>query len=832
MKKVAKYPEKVTLPALAIRDVIVFPFTRSPIFMGRDKSIKAAELSRGDYESRILLITQKDARVDNPEQKDLYEVATLANLEQLLRLPDGTVKALVYGLERYRVLKVFEENGSLFAECERVAPPVLSDKEKALYVRALREVWKTAADLDRTQMEVFTKYGDVEDLDNMIGIVASAAKFSTQEKAEVLMELGWGRRIERISELLEREVQLRDIQQRIDNRVKRQMEKNQREYYLNEQIKAIRRELGDDNPEGETNEFTEWEEKIRKAKLPSEVEKAARQELKRLRQMPPMSSEAAVVRSYLDNLLEIPWTKSSRVSTDLKKARQILDEDHAGLDKIKDRILEYLAVQKRVGKMKAPILCLVGAPGVGKTSLGESIARATGRKYVRMALGGVHDESEIRGHRRTYVGSMPGQIIKAMIRAGVRNPLFLLDEIDKLGHDYRGDPAAALLEVLDPEQNNTFQDHYIELNYDLSDVMFVATSNSYNIPGPLLDRMEVISLSGYTEEEKLNIARKHLIPKQLRLNGLVEGEVEITDDAIRGIVRYYTREAGVRGLERSIGSILRKVVLARETGDGAEDKPKTRTSRRMKRSEPVQLTRVEEKDLHTYLGIPRFTVEFAEKEPRVGVVNGLAWTEVGGDLLLIEAQVFPGKGNIQRTGSLGDVMKESVEAARSVVRARAEQFGIKSDVFYSTDLHVHYPDGATPKDGPSAGAATTTAIVSAMTGIAVRSDVAMTGEINLHGDVLPIGGLKEKVLAALRAGCKTVIIPEENRRDIEDIPEGARKALDIVPVKSIDDVLKLALVRMPEPLKESKKKEVKSESAAIVPPKKRTGTKRQPASVN
>lgn len=825
-------PTKVTLPALAIRDVIVFPYSRSPIFMGREKSIAAADLARDQYDSRIILVTQTNAKVDDPQQEDLYPVGTLARVEQLLRLPDGTVKALVYGMERYRIERIYEEKGSLFAECERLQVTEPSEKEKSLYLRALMEVWRAYAEMDRAQLEVYNKYKDVNDLEQVVGLVLSSAKFTTAEKAELLVEPSWAKRVERLTELFEREVQLRDIQQRIDSRVKRQMEKNQREYYLNEQIKAIKKELGEDGENGGADEFEELAQRIEKAKLPEAVATSLRQELKRLRQMPAMSSEATVVRSYLDTMLDIPWNNKSRISRDLKRAAEILDEDHSGLEKVKERILEYLAVQKRVGKVKSPILCLVGAPGVGKTSLGESIARATGRKYVRVALGGVHDESEIRGHRRTYVGSMPGQIIKGMIRAGVKNPLFLLDEIDKMGMDYRGDPASALLEVLDPEQNSTFQDHYVEQTYDLSDVMFVATSNSYNIPGPLLDRMEVISLSGYTEEEKLHIARHHLLPKQMKLTGLKENEVNITDEAILGMIRYYTREAGVRGLERSIGKVLRKIVLANEKGTTDSKGVKLR---RMKGT-GVKAVTVTEENLGTYLGVRRYTFEVAKKEPRVGVVNGLAWTEVGGDLLNIEAQIFPGKGNIQRTGSLGDVMKESVEAARSVVRSRAKELGIENDAFYSTDLHVHFPDGATPKDGPSAGAATTTAIISAMTGIPVRSDVAMTGEINLHGEVLQIGGLKEKLLAAVRAGCKVALIPEDNVRDLEEMPKTVTESLRIVPVKTIDEVLKEALVKMPDPLPEPKA-EAKAKTAkddklsAMVPPKK-TGTSKRKTSVN
>ena len=815
MAEDTKYPKALTVPVLAIRDVVVFPFTRAPIFMGREKSIKAADLARNDFDGQVMLITQRDPKVDDPTQEDLYNMGTLAQVEQLLRLPDGTVKALVNGRARYNIVRVFEERGSLFAECERLEMPAMSDQESALYCRLLRDAWKNVADLDRTQMEIFTKSEELTDPEQLVGIIAASSKLNTSEKAQILTARTCADMVETLTVFLEREVQWRDLQQRIDSRVKRQMEKNQREYYLNEQMKAIRKELGEDE-NGEASEFDQLERRILDAKLPEKVESMLRQELKRLKQMPPMSSEATVVRSYLDTMLDIPWSKKSRISKDLKKAAAILDEDHSGLEKVKERILEYLAVQKRVGKMKAPILCLVGAPGVGKTSLGESIARATGRQYVRVALGGVHDESEIRGHRRTYVGSMPGQIIKGMIRAGVKNPLFLLDEIDKMGMDYRGDPASALLEVLDPEQNSTFQDHYVEATYDLSEVMFVATSNSYNIPGPLLDRMEVISLSGYTEEEKLHIARKHLLPKQLRATGLNESEVNLTDEAILGIIRYYTREAGVRGLERSIGKILRKLVLK------SDKTPASKSSKATKaKAKAFVVTR---ENLHEFLGPEKFTIEFAKKEPRVGVVNGLAWTEVGGDLLQIGAQVFPGKGAIQRTGSLGDVMKESVEAARSVVRSRATEWGLENDRFYATDLHVHFPDGATPKDGPSAGAATTTAIISAMTGIAVKSDIAMTGEINLHGEVLQIGGLKEKLLAAVRAGCTTVLIPETNVRDLEELPQSAKDALRIVPVKTIDDVIKEALVKQPEPLKPAKKTRAKKEEV-MVPPKKTTRTK-------
>ena len=571
-------------------------------------------------------------------------------------------------------------------------------------------------------------------------------------------------------------------------RVKQQIEGNQRDYFINEQIKALRRELNRD--EEEQRESDEYLKKLDEEgkDFPEVVRERIQNEAKKLDQMPPSSSESAVVRSYLDTLFEVPWTKRTEISTDLKKAREVLDADHWGLEKVKERILEYLAVQRRVNMTKAPILCFVGAPGVGKTSLGRSIARATGREYVRMALGGVRDEAEIRGHRRTYVGAMPGRVIKSLIKAKVRNPLFLFDEIDKMQTDFRGDPASALLEVLDPEQNNTFEDHYVELPYDLSQVMFVATSNSYNIPAPLLDRMEVISLSGYTEDEKVHIAERHLIPKQMEANGVTDKEVRITEDAVRDIIRYYTREAGVRGLERSIGKILRKIVLKAETRGEGEDAPKRQT--------------VNAKNLHDFLGVRRFSITYAQKSPRVGIVNGLAWTEVGGDILTIEALQFPGKGAVQRTGSLGDVMKESVEAARSVVRSRAAKLGIRHEIFSTTDWHIHFPEGATPKDGPSAGGAITTAMVSALTGIPVRSDVAMTGEITLRGEVLEIGGLKEKLLAALRGGVKKVLIPADNLKDLEEIPENVRHALDIVAVHTIDEVLAHALVELPKPLTE------------------------------
>ena len=774
-------PDVLTVPALAVRDMAVFPHMMAPLFMGREKSIKAVEMAMEAPDSYVLLLTQKDPKTEDPRKQDLYPVGTLAKVTQLLRLPDGTVKALVEGRGRYAVSTLRTQDGTLKAVCNRVETVRGTDAEVKPYRSLLIESWKKYSGEDKAAAEMRLVIEEESDPERVLELICTQVSFSTADKMAVLAEANLLDAMNLVIGLLETEIEIKTIKTRIEGRVKRQMEKNQRNYYLNEQIKAIRKELGDAGEEA-PDDAAELEERVNQAKMPKEVDDQARQELRRLRQMPPMSSEAVVVRTYIETLLELPWAKKSRVSKNLEAAARILDEDHSGLEKVKERILEYLAVQKRVGKVKSPILCFVGAPGVGKTSLGESIARATGRQYVRVALGGVHDESEIRGHRRTYVGSMPGQIIKSMIRAGVKNPLFLLDEIDKMGADYRGDPAAAMLEVLDPEQNDSFRDHYLEIPYDLSDVMFVATSNSYNIPPALLDRMEVISLSGYTEEEKVHIAEHHLIPKQLKATGLKAAEVDMTREAIVDIVRFWTREAGVRALERTIGKVFRKIVF------------------KLAKSTSKDVTRVTPADLHEYLGPAKFTIGLAQKEPIVGSVNGLAWTEAGGDLLQIEAQIFPGKGHVQRTGSLGDVMKESVETARSVVRSRARALGIADEKFYSTDLHVHFPEGATPKDGPSAGAATTTAIISAMSGIPVLPDVAMTGEITLHGDVLEIGGLKEKLLAAARAGCTKVLIPHTNVRDLEEVPESAKEALKIVPVKTIDDVLREALVRLPEPL--------------------------------
>lgn len=782
------FPAQMEVPALAVRDMVIFPHMMAPIFMGRQKSIKAAEKAMATEGNYLLLVAQKDPNNDDPKLEDLFETATLASVQQLLRLPDGTVKTLVEGHARYRITGLKVVDGTWVATCTRVVSESPDSSVLEPYRRSLIDAWSVFANGDKTRLDLLKQLEGEMDLERLLDLICSQAPFKTAEKIELLSEANLVKRYEFALNLLGRENELKEIQARVDGRVKRQMDKNQRDYYLNEQMKAIRKELGDSG-DGDNDDFAELEKRVTDAKMPKYADDTARNELRRLRQMPPMSSESVVVRNYIETLTDYPWSKKSRVSRDLEAAARILDEDHSGLEKVKERILEYLAVQKRVGKVKSPILCFVGAPGVGKTSLGESIARATGRKYVRVALGGVHDESEIRGHRRTYVGSMPGQIVKGMIRSGVRNPLFLLDEIDKMGSDHRGDPASAMLEVLDPEQNDSFADHYMEVPVDLSDVMFVATSNSYDIPPALLDRMEVISLSGYTEEEKIHIAERHLVPKELRATGLKAEEVDLTREAIVDIIRFWTREAGVRGLERLIGKIFRKIVFATDK----------QTLKKQKQKAPVK-TVVTPDMLSGYLGPARYTIGLASKEPRVGVVNGLAWTSVGGELLTIEAQIFPGKGHVQRTGSLGDVMKESVEAARSVVRARADKLGIESKRFYETDLHVHFPEGATPKDGPSAGAATTTAIISAMTGIPVRADIAMTGEINLHGEVLEIGGLKEKILAAVRAGCTKVLIPQTNVRDLEELPESAKSKIAIVPVKTIDDVMQHALVRQPEAL--------------------------------
>ena len=776
------------LPLLPLRDVVVFPHMVIPLFVGRPKSIKALEAAM-ESERRIMLVAQKAAAKDDPLVSDMFDVGCVSTILQMLKLPDGTVKVLVEGQQRALVNRIDEGETYFSANVtpvEAAAESPATPRGKASEIEALRRAVMQQFDQyvklnKKIPPEILTSISSIDDAGRLADTIAAHLPLKLDNKQAVLSLASVKERLENLFEQIEREVDILNVDKKIRGRVKRQMEKNQRDFYLNEQVKAIQKELG----EGEDGaDIDEIEKKIKSAKMPKEALKKAEAELKKLKLMSPMSAEAAVVRNYIDVLAGLPWSIKTKIKHNLGNAETVLNEDHFGLDKVKDRILEYLAVQQRVDKVKAPILCLVGPPGVGKTSLGQSIAKATGRKYVRIALGGMRDEAEIRGHRRTYIGAMPGKVLQSLSKVGTRNPLFLLDEIDKLGTDFRGDPSSALLEVLDPEQNHKFGDHYVEVDFDLSDVMFVATSNSMNIPPALLDRMEVIRLSGYTEDEKTNIAIKYLLPKQIKNNGVKDTELNISDAAVRDIVRYYTREAGVRSLERELSKICRKVVKG------------------LQLKKMVAQVVVTADNLNDFLGVRKYTYGRAEERDQVGQVVGLAWTEVGGDLLTIEAAAMPGKGVITRTGSLGDVMKESVEAARTVVRSRAARLGIKDEVFEKKDIHIHVPDGATPKDGPSAGAAMTTAFVSALTGIAVRGDVAMTGEITLRGEVTAIGGLKEKLLAALRGGIKTVLIPEENAKDLQDIPENVKNALEIVPVRWIDKVLEIALVRMPVPLAE------------------------------
>ncbi|WP_343628570.1 endopeptidase La [Roseateles sp.] len=773
--------EPITLPLLPLRDVVVFPHMVIPLFVGRPKSIKALEAAM-EAGRQIMLVAQKAAGKDEPKPDDMFEMGCVSSILQMLKLPDGTVKVLVEGLQRATTRKIEDGEEHFTAEVMPIPPEADDQPEVEALRRAVTQQFDQYVKLNKKiPPEILTSIAGIDDAGRLGDTIAAHLPLKLDAKQSVLDLSEVGKRLEKLLDLLEHEVDILQVEKRIRGRVKRQMEKSQREYYLNEQVKAIQKELGD----GEDGaDMEELEKKIQAARMPKDARKKAESELKKLKLMSPMSAEATVVRNYIDTLVNLPWSKKTKIKHDLAHAEEVLNEDHYGLDKVKERILEYLAVQQRVDKVKAPILCLVGPPGVGKTSLGQSVARATGRKFVRMALGGVRDEAEIRGHRRTYIGSMPGKVLQSLSKVGTRNPLFLLDEIDKLGMDFRGDPSSALLEVLDPEQNHTFADHYIEVDYDLSDVMFVATSNSLNIPPALLDRMEVIRLSGYTEDEKVNIAQRYLLPKQRGNNGVKDEELEVTEGAIRGVIRYYTREAGVRSLEREISKICRKVVKGLQL--------KTYTGKVV----------VDEDNLNEFLGVRKYDFGRAEKTNQVGQVVGLAWTEVGGDLLTIEATVMPGKGNIIRTGSLGDVMKESVEAARTVVRSRARRLGIKDEAFEKRDIHVHLPDGATPKDGPSAGAAMTTAFVSALTGIPVRADVAMTGEITLRGEVTAIGGLKEKLLAAHRGGIKTVMIPEENVKDLQDIPENVKNQLEIVPVRWIDRVLEVALESYPQALPE------------------------------
>jgi ATP-dependent Lon protease len=789
-------PTLIELPMLPLRDVVVFPHMVIPLFVGRPKSIKALESAMA-AERRIMLVAQKTAAKDEPGVEDMFDVGCVSTILQMLKLPDGTVKVLVEGQQRALVKSIVDGEVHFVASVNPV-DPVTEQSEASSEIEALRRAVMQQFDQyvklnKKIPPEILTSISSIDDPGRLADTIAAHLPLKLENKQQVLDLANIKLRLENLFAQLEHEVDILNVDKRIRGRVKRQMEKNQRDFYLNEQVKAIQKELGDGE---EGADIEEIEKKIKAAKMSVEARKKAEGELKKLKLMSPMSAEASVVRNYLDVLIGLPWGKKTKLKHDLANAEDVLNQDHFGLDKVKDRILEYLAVQQRVDKVKAPILCLVGPPGVGKTSLGQSIAKATGRKYVRMALGGMRDEAEIRGHRRTYIGALPGKVLQNLNKVGTKNPLFLLDEIDKLGTDFRGDPSSALLEVLDPEQNHTFGDHYVEVDFDLSDVMFVATSNSMNIPSALLDRMEVIRLSGYTEDEKTSIAMKYLLPKQMTNNGVKESELQVTEAAVRDVVRYYTREAGVRSLERELGKICRKVVKALL----------------LKQMTPQVV--VNENNLNEFLGVRKYTYGRAEQKSQVGQVVGLAWTEVGGDLLTIEAALMPGKGVITRTGSLGDVMKESVEAARTVVRSRSRFLGIKDEIFEKKDLHIHVPDGATPKDGPSAGAAMTTAMVSAMTGIPVRADVAMTGEITLRGEVTAIGGLKEKLLAALRGGIKTVLIPEDNVKDLQDIPENVKNGLEIVPVKWIDQVLEVALEAKPVPLSDE---EVAAAALTAVP---------------
>src|SRR5881396_1425999 len=770
----------VIYPLLPLRDVVVFPHMVIPLFVGRPKSIKALDMAM-EAGKHILLAAQRSAAKDEPSADDLYDIGSVATVLQMLKLPDGTVKVLVEGTQRAQILRVDESNDYLSAEATLLAGDLGDAHEVEAMRRALLAQFDQYVKLNKKiPPEILTSMAGIDDGGRLADAIAAHLPLKLEQKQEILEMGAVAKRLEHLLGLLEGEVDILQVEKRIRGRVKRQMETSQREYYLNEQVKAIQKELGEGD---EAADLDETEKKIKAAKMSKEAEAKALSELKKLRMMSPMSAEATVVRNYIDTLLGLPWKKKSKINKDLGNAVKVLDADHYGLEKVKERIVEYLAVQQRVDRLKAPILCLVGAPGVGKTSLGQSIARATNRKFVRMSLGGVRDEAEIRGHRRTYIGSMPGKILQNMTRVGVRNPLFLLDEVDKMGIDFRGDPSSALLEVLDPEQNHTFTDHYVEVEYDLSEVMFVATANTLNIPPALLDRMEVIRISGYTEDEKVNIASRYLLPKQLKNNGLKKEEVSVSEGALRDIIRYFTREAGVRGLEREISKICRKVVKLLVT----KDKEKR--------------VLVIPKNLDKFLGVRRFSYGIAEKKNQVGQVTGLAWTEVGGELLTIEAVTMPGKGKTITTGKLGEVMQESIQAALSVVRNRSSRLGVAEDFYQKNDIHVHLPEGATPKDGPSAGIGICTAMVSVLTGIPVRADLAMTGEITLRGEVLVIGGLKEKLLAAHRGGIKTVLIPEENVKDLAEIPDNIKNRLEILPVKWMDQVLELALERQPEPRK-------------------------------
>ncbi|MBQ0799552.1 MAG: endopeptidase La [Porticoccaceae bacterium] len=768
------------LPMLPLRDVVVYPQMVIPLFVGREKSILALDEAMSQ-QKQILLVAQKDAALDDPGSDDVYRLGTLASVLQMLKLPDGTVKVLVEGTERVQIQQIYDKDGYFVADYESVHSADMPPAEADTMMRMLITQFEQYVNLNKKiPAEVVTTVAGIDDPGRLADTMATHMVLSLEQKQDVLEIVEEKPRIEHLLALLEAELEVFQVEQKVRGRVKKQMEKSQREYYLNEQMKAIQKELGE--LEEAPGEIEQLEKKINEAGMPKVALEKTQTELSKLKMMSPMSAEASVLRSYIDWMVSVPWKKRSKVKTDLTQAERILNEDHYGLDEVKERILEFLAVQKRVKKLKGPVLCLVGPPGVGKTSLGESIARATGRKFIRMSLGGVRDEAEIRGHRRTYIGSLPGKLVQKIAKTEVKNPLFLLDEIDKMGMDHRGDPASALLEVLDPEQNNSFNDHYLEVDYDLSEVMFICTSNSLNIPGPLLDRMEVIRIPGYTEDEKVNIAEKYLLPKQRKANGLKESEVALERDAVVDIVRYYTREAGVRGLEREIAKVCRKIVTEHVRSDSSLER------------------HVGAEDLELLLGVRKFDYGRAEEESRIGQVTGLAWTSVGGELLTIETSSTHGKGNVIKTGSLGDVMQESIQAALTVVRSRSQVLGIPRDYHQHHDLHIHVPEGATPKDGPSAGVGMCTAIISEITQIPVRADVAMTGEITLRGQVLKIGGLKEKLLAAHRGGITTVIIPHENERDLKEIPDNIKADLKILPVKWVDEVLQIALERMPVPL--------------------------------
>ena len=771
------------LPLLPLRDVVVYPHMVVPLFVGREKSILALESAMA-ADKQIVLVAQKDPSEDDPGVDDVYQVGTLATILQMLKLPDGTLKVLVEGLGRVSVLNAFQEDDFIKASAQELSSNDLLEDESDALMRSTTNLFEQYVNLSKKiPSEVIATVTAIEDGNRLADTVASHMSLSLEQKQEVLEIADLTERLEHLMSSMEAEIDLFQVEQRIRGRVKKQMEKSQREYYLNEQMKAIQKELGD-TEEG-VSELDQIDSKINEIGMPKAALEKAKSELNKLKMMSPMSAEASVLRNYIDWMTSVPWKKRTRIKHNLNNAEETLNQDHHGLEEVKERILEFLAVQKRVKKLKGPVLCLVGPPGVGKTSLGESIARATGRKFVRMSLGGVRDEAEIRGHRRTYIGSLPGKLIQKLSKVGVKNPLFLLDEIDKMGMDQRGDPASALLEVLDPEQNHTFNDHYLEVDYDLSDVMFICTANSMNIPGPLLDRMEVIRIPGYTEDEKVKIAEKYLVPKQLKANGLKDSELEITEDALKDTIRYYTKESGVRGLERDIAKICRKIVTKHVRVKGP------------------MIDRVDSDELEKMLGVRRFDFGRAEAENQIGQVTGLAWTQVGGELLTIETSAIPGTGKVIKTGSLGDVMQESIQAALTVVRSRAQALGIRRDFYQNNDLHIHVPEGATPKDGPSAGVGMCTALVSVLSGIAVKADVAMTGEITLRGQVLKIGGLKEKLLAAHRGGIRTVIIPHDNASDLKEIPENIKADLKICPVKWIDEVLEIALEAQPKPLSES-----------------------------